>query len=154
MSTKRPLADSVVLVVEDDGFVRICAAEMLEEAGFSVVEARDADEAWDILQDRSDVAVLLTDIDMPGSMDGVPLAERVHAAWPHIRLILTSGRHRLADREVPDHGLFVSKPYSGLKVVEVIGPDRFHTMAMPTYRTIRVALLPGRRTVKLVALPP
>ncbi|MCJ2131020.1 response regulator [Methylobacterium sp. E-045] len=121
MSIKRLPTDSVVLVVEDDALVRLCAAEMLEDAGFSVVEACDADEAWDILHDRYDIAVLFTDIDMPGSMDGVILAARVHATWPDIRLILTSGRHRLADREVPDHGLFVSKPYNGSQVVEAIG---------------------------------
>ncbi|MCJ2124590.1 response regulator [Methylobacterium sp. J-077] len=120
MSQQRPLPDSVVLLVEDDGFVRMCAAEMLVDAGFSVVEAKDADAAWAILLDRSDVGVLFTDIDMPGSMDGVTLAERVHAAWPGIRLILTSGRQRLADREVPDHGLFVPKPYSLSQVLGAI----------------------------------
>lgn len=121
MSIMRLPPDPVVLVVEDDALVRFCAAEMLEGAGFPVVEACDADEAWDVLRDRSDIAVLFTDIDMPGSMDGVTLAARVHVAWPDIRLILTSGRHRLADCEVPDHGLFLAKPYSSSQVVEAIG---------------------------------
>ena len=120
MSTKRPLEASVVLVVEDDDLVRLCAVEMLEDAGFAIVEARHADEAWFILHERSDVGAIFTDIDMPGSMCGLTLAGRVHEAWPDIRLVLTSGRHRLADREVPDHGLFVSKPYGAEQVVQAI----------------------------------
>lgn len=120
MSAKRPLAASVVLVVEDDALVRGYAVEMLEDAGLTAVEAGNADEAWDILAGRSDIGVLFTDIDMPGSMCGKTLAVRVHACWPDIRLVLTSGRHRLAEEEVPDHGLFVSKPYRSGDVVEAI----------------------------------
>lgn len=117
---KRSPEASLVLVVEDDDLVRFCAVEMLEDAGFEVVEARHADEAWAVLHRRSDIGVLFTDIDMPGSMCGVTLAGRVHEAWPEIRLILTSGRQRLADQEVPDHGLFVPKPYNASQVVDAI----------------------------------
>ncbi|TXM72499.1 response regulator [Methylobacterium sp. WL69] len=120
MTMKRSPETSLVLVVEDDDLVRFCAVEMLEDAGFGVVEARHADEAWSVLHRRSDIGVLFTDVDMPGSMCGVTWAERVYAAWPEIRLILTSGRQRLADREVPDHGLFVPKPYSASEVVAAI----------------------------------
>ncbi len=120
MSTKRSMEASAVLVVEDDDLVRLCAVEMLEDAGFEIVEARHADEAWFILHERSDIGALFTDVDMPGSMCGVTLAGRVHDAWPDIRLVVTSGRQRLADGEIPDHGLFVPKPYSADQVVEAI----------------------------------
>ena len=120
MSTKRALEASLVLVVEDDDFVRLCAVEMLEDAGFAVVDARHADEAWFILHERSDIGAIFTDVDMPGSMCGVTLAARVYENWPDIRLVLTSGRHRLDDSEVPDHGLFVPKPYSATQVVDAI----------------------------------
>ena len=120
MSTKRSLPTSVVLVVEDDDFVRMNAVDMLEERGFAVVEACHADEAWEILETRADIGVLFTDIDMPGSMCGLILAHRVFACWPEIRLVLTSGRHRLSDDEVPDHGLFVPKPYGTSEVLEAI----------------------------------
>lgn len=93
---------------------------MLEDAGFSVVEARHADEAWFILHGRSDIDILFSDIDMPGSMCGVTLAGRVHDAWPDIRLVLTSGRLRLADGDMPDHGLFVPKSYTTSQVVEAM----------------------------------
>ena len=120
MPDKRPLPISVVLVVEDDELVRFTGALLLEDAGFSVAEAANADEAWDILLARDDVGVLFTDVDMPGSMCGKTLAERVHRAWPEIRLILSSGRHRFPEDEVPDHGLFVAKPYNGPQAAEAI----------------------------------
>lgn len=120
MPTKRSPEASVILVVEDDDLVRMIAVAMLEDAGFAVAEARNADEAWFILHARSDIGVLFTDVDMPGSMCGVTLAERVHGTWPDIRLILTSGRHRFRDREVPDHGRFVPKPYSTAQVIAAI----------------------------------
>ncbi|MCK2057263.1 response regulator [Methylobacterium sp. 37f] len=120
MSTKRSMKATAVLVVEDDDLVRLCAVEMLEDAGFVIVEARHADEAWFILHERADIGALFTDVDMPGSMCGVTLAGRVHDAWPDIRLVVTSGRHRLAQGDIPDHGLFVPKPYSADQVVDAI----------------------------------
>ena len=124
MPDKRPLPASVVLVVEDDELVRFSAVMMLEDAGFPVVEAANADEAWDILLERRDVGILFTDVDMPGSMCGRTLAERVFRSWPEIRLILTSGRQRFREDEVPDHGLFVAKPYSTSEVVQAIHEAR------------------------------
>ena len=120
MTTKRSMEASTVLVVEDDDLVRLCAVEMLEDAGFSIVEARHADEAWFILHERSDIGALFTDVDMPGTMCGVTLAGRVNDAWPEIRLVVTSGRQRFADGEIPDHGLFVPKPYSADQVIDAI----------------------------------
>jgi CheY-like chemotaxis protein len=102
---------SLVLVVEDEDLVRMMATDMLEDVGFTVVEAASADEAWDILESRTDIDVLFTDIEMPGSMNGFALAARVAERWPHIRLVVTSGRYRPAPRELPDHGKFVAKPY-------------------------------------------
>ena len=114
------MGTSAVLVVEDDDLVRLCAVEMLEDAGFVIIEARHADEAWFILHERSDIGALFTDVDMPGTMCGVTLAGRVHDAWPEIRLVVTSGRQRFADGEIPDHGLFVPKPYSADQVIDAI----------------------------------
>ncbi|GJE45302.1 hypothetical protein AEGHOMDF_4496 [Methylobacterium soli] len=91
--------------------MRLMAVDMLEDAGFTIVEAASADEAWVILEGRSDIGVLFTDIEMPGSMNGFALASRVAERWPHIRLVLTSGRCHPAPRDVPDHGKFVPKPY-------------------------------------------
>ncbi|WP_313898883.1 response regulator [Methylobacterium sp. E-025] len=120
MPAKRPLPASIVLIVEDDELVRFSAVMMLEDAGFTVIGAVNADEAWDILCAHHDVGVLFTDIDMLGSMCGRKTAERVFRSWPEIRLILTSGSQRFREEEVPDHGLFVAKPYTTCEVVNAI----------------------------------
>lgn len=97
--------------------VRMVAVDMLEDAGFTVLEAATADEAWTILENRSDISVLFTDSEMPGSMNGFGLAARVAERWPHIRLVITSGRCRPAPRDVPDDGEFVPKPYYADQVI-------------------------------------
>ncbi len=103
---------SHVLVVEDESFVRMVAVDMLEDAGLPVAEAPDADTALRLLEGKAQAfCVLFTDIDMPGSMDGLTLAARVRARWPHIRLVVTSGRVRPAGRDLPDAGCFLQKPY-------------------------------------------
>ena len=112
--------DNPVLVVEDDAIVRMVAVDMLEEAGFSVLEADTADTAWAILENTPCVCALFTDIDMPGSMDGLVLAGRVAERWPHIRLVVTSGRRGLRDENVPDDGRFLLKPYQRSQLVEAI----------------------------------
>jgi CheY-like chemotaxis protein len=81
-----------VLVVEDEMVLRMRAADIVEDAGFSAIEAVNADEAMAILESRSDIAVLFTDIQMPGSMDGLKLAHAVHARWPNIKIVLVSGQ--------------------------------------------------------------
>jgi CheY-like chemotaxis protein len=106
-----PTAASVVLVVEDEDLVRRMAVDTLEDEGFTLVEAATADEALALLEVRDDIAILFTDIEMPGSMNGLELASQVAVRWPHIRLVLTSGRVRLSNQAVPDHGKFVAKPY-------------------------------------------
>ena len=106
-----------VLIVEDESLVRMMAVDMLEDAGFQVIEAPTGDAAWIILQSRDDIDVLFTDIEMPGSLNGFGLANRVAEHWPHIRLVITSGRCRLTDEDVPDHGRFVPKPYFAAQVL-------------------------------------
>jgi two-component system, response regulator PdtaR len=109
---------AVVLLVEDELLVRMTAADELEEAGFHVLEAANADVALAVLEVRSDeVQVLFTDIDMPGSMDGMALAEQVHRRWPHVLLLISSGYARPHPDEIPDHGHFVPKPYRAATVV-------------------------------------
>lgn len=106
-----------ILVVEDDTLIRMLGVDILEEAGFDVLEAENADEAISILCAHDDVQLLFSDIDMPGSMDGVDLVRLVHERWPAIRLLLTSGHHRLPNSAVPDDGKFVSKPWTRDRLV-------------------------------------
>ena len=102
----------VVLVVEDEALVRMTAVGMIEEAGFEVLEAANADEAILLLEARRDLTVVFTDIEMPGSMDGLRLAQAVRGRWPPIKIIATSGRYIVRDGDLPSGGLFLAKPYS------------------------------------------
>jgi CheY-like chemotaxis protein len=111
----------VVLLVEDELLVRMAAADDLQDAGYHVLEAANADVALAVLESRSDdVQVLFTDIDMPGSMNGLDLAESVQQRWPHISLLISSAYHRPHSGQIPDDGRFVSKPYSSEDVVQHI----------------------------------
>jgi two-component sensor histidine kinase/DNA-binding response OmpR family regulator len=99
-----------VLVVEDEMILRMRAANIVEDAGFRPVEAVNADEAISILESRSDISLLFTDIQMPGSIDGLKLAHAVHERWPSIKIILVSGQVKPSDAERPANSRFFSKP--------------------------------------------
>jgi two-component system, response regulator PdtaR len=109
-------ARPVVLIVEDELLLRINAAEMITEAGFDVIEAGNADEAIAILETRPDIHIVFTDIQMPGSMDGLKLTRFVRGRWPPIKLVATSGRIALEEGELPEGGVFISKPYTSEKI--------------------------------------
>lgn len=96
------------------------AVDMLEEAGFDVMEAHTADEAWGMLEREPQVDLLFTDIDMPGTLDGLALAGRVAERWPHIRLLVTSGRFALRDEDPPDDGRFLPKPYRQSQLLDAV----------------------------------
>ena len=110
MSDVVQVSKPVALVVEDEAILRAHAADLLEEHGLSVVEARNAEEAIRIMEEREDVRLLFTDIQMPGRFDGMDLARQVHARWPNVLLVITSGQKR-PEEDIPDDGRFVSKPY-------------------------------------------
>ena len=99
-----------VLVVEDEMVLRMRAVDIVEDAGFTAVEAVNADEALSILEARSDIALLFSDIQMPGSMDGLKLAHAVHDRWPSIKIILVSGKIKLSDEDRPADSRFFGKP--------------------------------------------
>jgi two-component sensor histidine kinase/CheY-like chemotaxis protein len=99
-----------VLVVEDEMMLRMRAVDMVEDAGFSSVEAVNADDALAILESRSDIDLLFTDIQMPGSMDGLKLAHAVNERWPSIKIILVSGQLKLTDDDRPADSRFFGKP--------------------------------------------
>jgi CheY-like chemotaxis protein len=101
---------AVVLIVEDEMLLRMRVVDMVEDAGYTSVEAVDADQAVAILESRSDIALLLTDIQMPGSMDGLGLAHSVHDRWPPIKIILVSGQLKLANIDIPAGSRFFGKP--------------------------------------------
>lgn len=109
-----------VLVVEDDPLLRKVAVDMLQGAGISVLEAGTADAAWNILQSEPGIDTLFTDINMPGSMDGLDLAGRVAERWPKIRLVVTSAGHGLCDDDMPAYGRFLMKPYRRTQLLKAV----------------------------------
>jgi two-component sensor histidine kinase/CheY-like chemotaxis protein len=109
-----------VLVVEDEMMLRMRAVDMVEDAGFNPVEAVNADDAMAILESRSDIELLFTDIQMPGSMDGLKLAYAVHARWPLIKIILVSGQLKLTDSDKPAASRFFGKPIEVKQMIAVM----------------------------------
>ena len=100
---------ATVLVVEDELLIRDLVAEELELAGFTVLLAPDADAAISIMESRQDIRLIFTDVDMPGSMDGLKLAAAVRDRWPPVHIIITTGKVR--PLEIPANAMFIPKPY-------------------------------------------
>ena len=111
---------TVVLVVEDEAIIRMGAVQMLEEAGFDVVEADNAHDAVSILERRNDVCAIFTDINMPGTIDGMRLARMVRDRWPPIHLIVTSGLTSSNDDRLPPGVKFIRKPYDPKHVIATL----------------------------------
>jgi two-component system, response regulator PdtaR len=101
-----------VLVVEDDSLIRMQTVAVIEEASYNVIEASNADEAIAILEMRRDIRIVVTDIEMPGSMDGLKLARAIRNRWPPIDLIVTSGRYHVGIDDLPPRAKFMAKPYT------------------------------------------
>ena len=97
--------------------LRMRAVDIVEDAGFTAVQAVNADEALSILESRSDISLLFSDIQMPGSMDGLKLAHAVHDRWPSIKIILVSGQVTLADTDKPADSRFFGKPLEVKKMI-------------------------------------
>ncbi len=97
--------------------LRMRAVDMVEDAGYTSLEAIDADTAFAILESRSDIALLFTDIQMPGSMDGLKLAHAVHRRWPPIKIIVVSGQLRLAKVDIPANSRFFGKPLQASEMI-------------------------------------
>lgn len=106
------ISGGVVLVVEDEALLLFSIADELRDLGFNVLEARNADEALARLETHDNIAVVFTDIDMPGSMDGLQLTALVDQRWPAMKVVVTSGK-KLPDRSaMPARVQFLSKPYA------------------------------------------
>jgi CheY-like chemotaxis protein len=120
LSAMESPSSPVVLVVEDEPFIRLDAVDTLTAAGFEVIDAANADEAIAVLEARPDIRAVVTDIQMPGSMDGLKLAATIHNRWPPIALIVTSGLKVVRPQELPERGRFLSKPYNATRLIEAL----------------------------------
>ena len=109
-----------VLVVEDEFLVRMNIVDQLVDLGFDVFEASNADDAIGVLADNEAVQVMFTDVDMPGSMDGLRLAAAVRDRWPPIKIIVTSGHRSVAKSKLPESSRFFEKPYDCVAVAKAM----------------------------------
>lgn len=111
---------AVVLVVEDSPLIRMGAVELVLSAGYAAIEAIDADEAIRILESRDDIDLVFTDVQMPGTMDGLRLSHYIRDRWPPVKLIIASGDAVLAESSLPGGSRFFSKPYDDQKITETM----------------------------------
>ena len=109
-----------ILVVEDEPFIRLGLVSTIEEAGYEVIDAASADEAIRKLERYDDVGLILTDVDMPGSMDGIRLAHYVRRRWPPIELVVISGKVGVTPMELPSGARFISKPFQDVALMSVV----------------------------------
>jgi two-component sensor histidine kinase/CheY-like chemotaxis protein len=161
MSTDFPPIPNV-LVVEDEMILRMRALDIVEDAGFNPVEAVNADQAISILESRSDISLLFTDIQMPGSIDGLKLAHAVHDRWPSIKIILVSGQVKPSDLERPPDSRFFGKPLGVDQMIAelqaMVGAGALRIMpdatGLPANQTLRPATptLPSSRSAQEVVL--
>ncbi|KUL97346.1 hypothetical protein DK26_01360 [Bosea sp. WAO] len=114
------MSQLVILVVEDEALIRLDAVDTLMEAGHLVLEAANADEAITLLESRMDIDVVFTDIEMPGSMDGMKLARAVRDRWPPVMIVVASGRVVPGAGELPDNVPFLPKPYSPAAMLKAV----------------------------------
>ncbi|MBX4926320.1 response regulator [Rhizobium binae] len=109
-----------VVVVEDEALLLMMAVGVVEDAGLEALEARSADEALVLFESVPGIRILLTDIDMPGSMDGLKLAKAVRDRWPPVEIIIVSGMKQPHKDELPERGVFFAKPYDSRQLCETL----------------------------------
>jgi CheY-like chemotaxis protein len=123
----------LVLVVEDEPIIRMNTVAMIEEAGFEVVEASNADDAIVLLESRPEIRAVFSDIEMPGSMDGLKLIHAIRKRWPPAVLILASGRISPLASDMPERTVFLSKPYAEQDLLRALeGIDQIEILAAAT----------------------
>ena len=114
------ISKSVILIVDDDALVRVHSNLVLEDAGYEVVEASNAADALVKLEERPDIAALFTDVRMPGALNGIDLANAVHAQRPDIAILVTSGADNGTTDALPKTARFVQKPYTGAQLSRLL----------------------------------
>ena len=118
---------TVILTVEDEALVGEVLGEILADAGYTVIAAFNADQAIAILEKRDDIGIVITDINMPGSMDGLKLAAAVRKRWPPIRIIVATGAAGLIADQLPERCQFLPKPYWSAPVLAAIAQAEKHS---------------------------
>lgn len=136
----------VILIVEDEMIVRMSTTDILQDAGYLVLEARDGVEAIAMIELRDDVAALFTDVTMP-NMNGVALARVVRERWPHIGIVVTSGAlPPNVKLELPEGARFLAKPYKPkelLQDIQAVLPQVGSEVAIRSLPTMQAGKMHG-----------
>ena len=111
---------AIILVVEDDVLLNLDISEALEDEGYDVIAVANTDEAIKILERRNDIRTIFTDIDLPGSVDGLKLAAALRDCWPPVHIIVTTGMRAPHRDEMPANSAFIAKPYRSAEVLEAV----------------------------------
>jgi two-component system, response regulator PdtaR len=109
-----------ILVLEDEPLLRLDISDALSASGYEVIAVSNADDAIKVLEFRNDIHTIFTDVDMPGSMDGLKLAAAVRDRWPPVNIIVTTGMKTPRRDEIPARSLFIAKPYRHVEVLEAV----------------------------------
>jgi CheY-like chemotaxis protein len=109
-----------VLIVDDEDVVRMVGSDILAEGGYRVLEAANAAEALECLEGETEVVVLFTDVNMPGTPDGLGLARLVKSRWPEVKILVASGNVRPGPDDLPEKGMFLSKPYRAIDLLSLV----------------------------------
>src|ERR1700677_5089998 len=109
-----------VLIVEDESLIRMGIVSSLEDAGFLIYEAANADKAIRMFEEHAEIGLVFTDINMPGSMDGLKLAHYARGHWPPVKIIVTSGQLRVRDKDLPAGAVFIGKPYDSDQITHKV----------------------------------
>lgn len=120
MGQATPINTHAILLVEDEILIRIELADFFADAGYQVFEAGDADEAIGILEREKTIRIVLTDIQLPGSMDGLKLAHYIRDRYPPTVLLLTSGGVHIEDASLPASSQFIAKPFDPTRILRQI----------------------------------
>jgi CheY-like chemotaxis protein len=128
------MSKRIVLIVEDEPLLRMDAVDFMEEAGFDTLEANGADEAMRIMNSRDDIDAVFTDVEMPGSMNGIALAHAVRDGWPPVGILVVSGRVCPEKGDLPANVGFLRKPYRSCDVVSAL-----RKAAWPLEMAVRVS---------------
>jgi two-component system, response regulator PdtaR len=110
----------LILVVENELLLSLDISEALKDEGYDVITVANADDAIKVLESRNDIRTIFTDIDLPGSMDGLKLAAAVRHRWPPVNIIVTTGMRAPRRQEMPAKSLFIAKPYRSAEVLEAV----------------------------------
>jgi len=146
-----PGDQSTVLLVEDEPLIRLFVSDLLEEAGFKVVEASNATEALVILESGLRVNVLLTDVDMPMGCNGFELAHQVHESWPEIEILIMSGQQWPAQGDLPPGAAFLAKPCPNEAIVSHVVSAAQRTRRI--YRAAKAPQMPVEAAGKVLPFP-